>query len=332
MPKPVDDASHVLVLGATGSFGAAAALELLSRGVPVRLFIRDLELARRRFGNRANATYLTGDTADDAALLGAMRDCRAVVVALPFTHESRPAELARLAALVAKLPARPADAPPTHIVAPVPFPDADSVSTNPSLTSAATDARMRLTLVSIGPLFGPTVRHWIIDSLCRAALDWKTLRFPGDLNAPSTWTYAPDAARLLTDFVITTPVLSPNTGSVLLLHVPHITGSQQAFLTQLATAAIRLTTPSGAPNGVHDEPRVASLSTLARRIAGTLDRRAASALAEFHRLSCPAADASSLQHPLIKSVGDPQRLDPQSTPLEVALRMTITSYRQSLRR
>jgi uncharacterized protein YbjT (DUF2867 family) len=60
-----------LITGATGDVGSKVVERLLRRGVRPRIFVRNADKARARFGDRVDV--LTGDLADEAALCAALQ-------------------------------------------------------------------------------------------------------------------------------------------------------------------------------------------------------------------------------------------------------------------
>lgn len=318
MPKTVDDAASILVLGATGSFGAAVALELLSRGSSTRLFVRDLERARRRFGNRANAQYVVGDALDDAALSQAMAGCSAVISGLNLDESDQLRQTTRLLELLSRASARTgADAAsrvPVLIIPAWPT-EAESLHGDGSVRDAAAKGNVSLVILSTGPLFGPTVRHGVIDRACRAALEWKTIPGLGDLDAPSPWTFAPDAARVAAEHA--TWAGNGIEGSPRLVHCDPYPVSQREFLNELGSRAIRLTLPPGADvqslNG-QAQPRIGTMSSLSMRLACWRDRSFRQAVERFQACSPRKTERSGVSAP--------------AETLGGALTRTLTSYRQ----
>jgi uncharacterized protein YbjT (DUF2867 family) len=59
-----------LITGATGNIGSLVALRLIARGERPRIFVRDAEKARARFGDRVDVAI--GDLADGASLTSAL--------------------------------------------------------------------------------------------------------------------------------------------------------------------------------------------------------------------------------------------------------------------
>ena len=84
---------HVIT-GATGDVGSRVVELLFARGVRPRIFVRNAEKARARFGDRADVS--TGDLADEAALLASLKGADSL-----FLLNSGPA-IASLDALAAR--------------------------------------------------------------------------------------------------------------------------------------------------------------------------------------------------------------------------------------
>jgi len=70
----------VLAIGGTGMLGRPVVVTLINDGFPVRVFTRDIDRARRHFGDRAE--YVEGDVADVDSLRRAMDGCDFVHVNL----------------------------------------------------------------------------------------------------------------------------------------------------------------------------------------------------------------------------------------------------------
>lgn len=222
-----------LVLGSTGFFGGAVAFELLARGRGVRLFSRDLDKARRRFGNRPNAEYIVGDALDAAALKKAAIGCGSIVHGVNYPHHlwspnmtvatDSIIQAARGAASrVEKTTGEPAT--PVTIVFPGNVyglgPSANDrpidegapnrpntrkgvlrANLEETLRQATGDGQVRVLNVRAGDSFGPTVRNGVVDRLFRGALSEKTLRISGRLDEPHQWAYVPDLARATVDLM-----------------------------------------------------------------------------------------------------------------------------------
>jgi len=82
-------AGPVLVIGATGNQGGAAARALLARGWPVRAFVRDNAKPAARALDAAGAELVSGDLDDPASLRAAMRGVHGVFVALTMMNGAK---------------------------------------------------------------------------------------------------------------------------------------------------------------------------------------------------------------------------------------------------
>ncbi|MGE3108687.1 MAG: NAD-dependent epimerase/dehydratase family protein [Phycisphaerales bacterium] len=316
MPRIDETSESVLVLGATGSLGSAVSLELLSRGTHVRLLARDLERARRRFGNRANASFVIGDAMDDAVLRPATAAVRAVVVTLGLAAPAVGTAVSRVATALSETPPE-SDRPARRtIVVPVP-PGADHGAVLDEISAVAKRTHLRLVVLTAGPLFGPTVRGGEIDRLCKAALAWKTIRTNRDLDARHAWVFAPDAAKSVADAIESSD--QPEQPELIVCEPgPH---TYREFLGELGRGAIRLTIPPGVGleslNGRADPRigRISGLSALRERL--TRRRPPRRERPEMHEASPPPAGFRV------------SRVPPRCE-LAEALRTTLTSYRHQL--
>jgi len=326
MPKSVHESTSTLVLGATGSFGAAVTLDLLGRGRPVKLFARNLDKARSRFGNRANAEYTVGDASDNAAVSKLLADCRGVVLALSLDEQGQTERLRSLLRLIAAAPkSETSPGGPRIIIVPRLADFGGATDPGSELREAASAANARVFILRSGRYFGPTVRNWLIDGVCRAALEWRSIRVPGDLQARYPWTYAPDAARVATELLEHTG--DPGAAGTLepVTTIDVTSGecpTQETFLTQMGAMAIRLTGPISAADAAplpETKPIVGVLPWWRVRLAGFSHADAKAVLANREVWTRNSVlDSASL-----KTVLPSMEL----TPLESACRTTLTSYR-----
>jgi len=257
-----------LVLGATGGFGAAMTLELLGKGKPVRLLARDLDRARVRFGNRANAEYHTADAAETGALNRAVAGCGTVIVALNLGGQDQIEQVRRVlaawkrsqAAGTARVTDAKTTAKPTMtIVVPVRLCEGLCSSIATALRGDVEQAGARLLLVRSGRWYGPTVRSPLVDGIFRSALAWKTVRTPGRLEASYPWTYVQDAARAAIGVLEVIGERGGETGEKAIPQVIEVDVGTEAPFTQgefvrtIGEEAIRLTMP---PNAATEGPAV----------------------------------------------------------------------------
>ncbi len=79
-------ARPILILGATGSFGAGVAQELLRRDRPVRCLIRDAGKARSLLGENPALELTIGNVQDPASLERAADGCEAIVHGINYPY------------------------------------------------------------------------------------------------------------------------------------------------------------------------------------------------------------------------------------------------------
>lgn len=84
-----DSSGAVLVIGATGQQGGAAARHLLERGRAVHALVRDEGAPKAKALHEAGATLVTGDLDDPASLSTAMRDVSGVFLVLTMMEGPR---------------------------------------------------------------------------------------------------------------------------------------------------------------------------------------------------------------------------------------------------
>jgi len=78
-------AKRILVLGATGMLGQPVARSLHKRGHQIRILVRNIDKARRMFGNKME--IIRGDVLNRANIQTAISDCAAVHINLPQDSE-----------------------------------------------------------------------------------------------------------------------------------------------------------------------------------------------------------------------------------------------------
>ncbi|MBC7770986.1 MAG: NAD(P)H-binding protein [Pyrinomonadaceae bacterium] len=352
MPRP--STHSVLVIGAAGAFGAAITLELLGRGVHVRIFTRDLEKARRRFGNRANADYLTGDAFDNTITAKAMLGCQGIILTLNVPADQqckRAGELLRMFTQHAKQSPKSAPAASTSSdvgdvedvgaatdVAPsaradsmftpailIPTCLGDDPTAADSLRAVAASLSSRAILLRTGRFYGSTIRNPLVDSIFRSALEWRTIRAPGSLDAQYPWTYAPDAARAAIDLLLLATDAAPATTLAPLTHVdfvPADLAAQRQFLETVGAAAIRLTSPAGPdadPAASQHPPHVGEMPGWKLTLASLTNPHMKQVRAQQHLWTSPPPLNAVTFGGLLPEFAH--------TPLELAARTTLTSYR-----
>lgn len=203
-----------LVLGGTGSFGGAVAMELLNRGREVRLLVRDIGKGRARYGDRANGELIEGDVLDAAAVRKAAAGCTAIVhgVNVPF-HRWEP--------FVERATANVIEAAAAAGGATILFPGtvyalgdgaggavSEEAPDRPTTGLGRVRARVeemlrgavgaggcRVIVLRAGDYFGPTVRNGLVDPIFRNAAEGRAIRAIGNLEADHQWAYVPDLAR-----------------------------------------------------------------------------------------------------------------------------------------
>lgn len=74
-----------LVIGANGRVGQHAVAELLAAHQPVRVFVRDVEAARQRYGD--SVQVVQGDLNDPASLTGAMDEVGSILLCAPVSPD-----------------------------------------------------------------------------------------------------------------------------------------------------------------------------------------------------------------------------------------------------
>lgn len=311
-----------LILGATGSFGGAVAMELLNRGRPVRLLARDVTRARARFGNRANGEIVEGDAEDADAVAKAAAGCAAVVhgVNYPFHRWSPAMETVTNNVIAAAEQAGAVILFPGNVYAlgPADGPVPDDAPNRPttkkgairakleqSLREAAQRGRCRAVVLRAGDYFGPGVRNPLVDMVFGAAAGTGAIRFVGDLARPHQWAYIPDLARAAVALLDATDRLAPYEA---VNFAGHVAPSQREFLQRIAAAAGRPEAP------------IRPLPWWQVRLAGLVNPGAR----ELMELRYLYNDALILEERRLRDLAP----DLGPTPLDTAVRATLASYRR----
>ena len=210
----------MLILGGTGSFGCALTLELASRGVPVRLLVRDGPRAWKKFGDDPLIKMVKGDATDGASVARAADGCDAVVHAVggPM-HKWSPLLERSTAAIIAgaqrlnQFVLFPSDTTPLGAQKGRPLPETAAnratgrfgrlrAEVEALLQSAAASGKCRAMVLRMGDCFGPTVRNPFVDGIFLNALRGMPMRALGNLNAAHQWSYMPDVARAAADILL----------------------------------------------------------------------------------------------------------------------------------
>jgi nucleoside-diphosphate-sugar epimerase len=313
----------VLVLGATGGFGRAIALELAGRGANVRGLARDPARAAERLG--AGIEIVAGDAQDAATIARAAAGCTLVVHAVnaPY-HQWDPLMrtiTARVVATCREAGARlvfPGNVygfgpETTRAVAE----DAPQEATTRKgrlraeiefmIQRGTDDRKMSALVVRSGDFYGPTVRNGLVDRIFGNAVAGKTMTALGRLEMPHQWAYVPDLARLTADLLERGAELRPH-------EVVHFAGH---VVTRLADFLREVAAAAGRP-----ELRMRALPWWWIRLAGPFDPTARE-LIELRYLFDEAV-----------ILDDPRRRqllpDFQPTPLASAIATTTGSYRAAL--
>ncbi len=242
---------RVLVLGASGSFGGAMALELLRRGWQVAALVRDPKKLARLGDGPAGLTIIEGDAQDSDALQRAAADCSVIVHGVNYPY---PQWIPHMEAVTDRViaAARANDATivfpgnvygfgaqtgsvlaETAALIPTTKKGQLRVKLEQALHDATIDGKAKVLIVRAGDYFGPTVRNGYVDRLFGNARQGKAMQVLGRLDVAHQWAYVPDLARLTAD-LLALPNLKP-------FEVVHFRGdvvaAQHEFLQLIANAA-----------------------------------------------------------------------------------------------
>ncbi len=245
-----------LVLGATGGVGGAVALELIRRGRPVRLLVRDRAGAARRFGRAAGAEVVVGDALDAGVLRRAARGAAAIFHGINYPyHRWRPNMTQVTDNVVAA--AATAGPAPARIVFPgnvyglgrqTGTPLAEGTPDRPCSTKGALRVEMEDKLrraaaagvpvlnVRAGDYFGPTVRNGLVDRLFGNVAAGRRPQFLGRSDIAHQFAFMPDLARATVDLMLRRDAPM----GFDLVHFPgHVVANLAEFCDAIAAAAGR---------------------------------------------------------------------------------------------
>jgi nucleoside-diphosphate-sugar epimerase len=306
-----------LVLGGSGSFGGAAAREMLGRGWQVRLLARvpgKISLP--------GAEVAQGDALDAGGLARAAEGHAVIVHGVNYPYHQWVPNMERVTSNVLRAArahgatvlfpgnvygfgAQTEEAlPETAGMRPNSEKGKLRVRLETMLRAATLDGQARVLLVRAADYFGPTVRNGMVDRVFGHAVQDKAMQVFGRTGIAHQWSYVPDLARLAVDLLERGDRLAPYE----VVHDRgHVARPQLAFLRQVAALA-------GNP-----ELKIQRVPWLLLRLAGFFDP-VARELLEMRYLF----DRSVI-------IDDPRRRtllpDFQRTPIEDAIATTLQSYR-----
>lgn len=243
---------QALVLGATGSFGGAVALELLRRGWRVRALLRDAARLKRLGGAAGAIEPLIGDALNFDDVARAAQGCAVLVHGVNYPYPEWVPNMERVTANALRA-ARQAGALfvfPGNVygfglqegaalderagMRPNSNKGRLRVKLETAIKAATQDGKCRALIVRAGDYFGPTVRNGYVDRVFGNAVSGKPMQILGRLDIAHQWAYVPDLARLGVDLIERPMRLAP-------FEVVHFRGTvadpQRAFLHGVAVAA-----------------------------------------------------------------------------------------------
>jgi nucleoside-diphosphate-sugar epimerase len=203
--------SSVLILGARGRFGQAAARAFAQAGWTVHAQLRPGAAAPQIAG----VQWLHAHPSDTATLAMHAEGADVVVQALSpqYTHKAWRVEIPRLTSAsidVARalgatlmLPASVynfGEAMPTVLREDTPqqattFKGRMRIASEEQIREATRDGRMKAVVIRGGDFFGSGTGSWL-DLVMAKGLKAGKLTYPGKLDVPTAWAYLPDMARI----------------------------------------------------------------------------------------------------------------------------------------
>jgi nucleoside-diphosphate-sugar epimerase len=226
--KGISLSASTLILGATGSFGRAFALEMLRRGQPARCLARNLDRASKLLGESPHLELIEGDVQDRSAVVRAAEGCSTVVHAINYPYPKWVPNMARATAhvIAAAHAAKATILFPGNVYGLGPQcsgPLAEDAPNQPSshkgslrvtledslLHSTEEGSVPRVIVLRAGDYLGPTVRNGLVDPIFANAVAGKPIRTFGKLAIPHQWAYVPDLARAAVDLLAIEESLKP---------------------------------------------------------------------------------------------------------------------------
>lgn len=212
------DESRTLVLGATGSFGGAVARELLRRGRPVRILVRNAARAEQLSREFPAVEVRNGDALNAGLVAWAAEDCGTIVHGINYPYDQWVPNMEAVTAnVIAAARARSAaivfpgnvyalgrrsgpvnEATPN---APISVKGALRDNLEQELRAAADAGGVQVLVVRAGDYFGPTVRNGLVDPIFGNAAAGKPIKVFGNLEKKHQWAYVPDLARATVDLL-----------------------------------------------------------------------------------------------------------------------------------
>lgn len=207
-----------LILGATGSFGGAVARELLQRGRPVRILVRDLARAERLSREYPAVEVRHGDALTARDVAWAAEGCGTIVHGINYPYHQWVPNMELVTANVVAA-ARAAKATivfpgnvyalgkrvgPVHEAAPnapISVKGALRAKIESDLHEATEDGSVQVLVVRAGDYYGPTVRNGLVDTIFGNAAAGKPMRVIGSLEKKHQWAFVPDLARATVDLL-----------------------------------------------------------------------------------------------------------------------------------
>ena len=243
---------QALILGATGSYGGAVALELLARGWQVRALLRDATRLKRLGGQGGAIEPVIGDALELDDVMAAAAGCSVIVHGVNYPYDQWVPHMERVTANALRA-ARQAGALlvfPGNVygfglqegvaldenagMRPNTAKGRLRVKLEIAIKAATQDGKCRALIVRAGDYFGPTVRNGLVDRVFGQAARAKKMQVLGRLDIAHQWAYVPDLARLSADLIERAGRLAP-------FEIAHFRGTialpQRQFLQRIAAAA-----------------------------------------------------------------------------------------------
>lgn len=315
-------AEPVLVMGATGGFGAAMVRELVRRGRRVRAQGRTIARLEGTLGGIEGIELAPGDALQDDPVMAAAEGCGVIVhaVNLPYSRWVPDMEYITSTVLRAARANRALVLFPGNVygfghqtrkalaedarMSPDTRKGAFRIHLEHLIQSATTDGDVRAIVLRAGDFFGPTVRNGLVDRILGRATAGKPIEALGRLDVPHQWAYVPDLARLAADLIDLADRLAP---FEVVHFAGHVVERQRAFLELVAREA------------GHPDLPLRTVPWWLLRLMGLYDPQ----LRELMELRYLFDDAVIIDDPRRRELLP----DFAPTPLGTAVRETLESYR-----
>lgn len=218
--------TEILILGATGGIGYAVTCDLIDRGIPVAILVRDKSKALRLFGNSSVLTVYQGDVQDTALLNAISGDKKFIFHAVnyPYTEwfgniDTATQKIIDAASLNNATIVYPGS---VYNFGNTRFPIEEDTVPRPSsrkgelrvqleemMENAVLDGKCKVLIVRLPDFWGPNVVNHGTIPIFENALQKKAMHYIGNVKARHQFVYTKDAAAIIVRLMLIHSKLKP---------------------------------------------------------------------------------------------------------------------------